>query len=133
MIEFFRFRITNWMFDVMIDSNNKKQSTIIANKCFYQATASIMRGLEDKGYQNPADETAKVITAYHSLVSKKSENNYSKDYNEAFKQIDSAIENIAHEVFAQHEEKKFDYAYKSFEAFDHISVILNRQQIKVNN
>lgn len=118
---------------MIIDSNNKKQSSIIANKCFYQATARIMRELENKGYPNVADETVKVITAYHSLVNKKSKNNYNKDYNEAFKQIDSAIETIAHQIFFQHENKRFDYAYKSFEAFDHISAIVNRQHVKKAN
>lgn len=115
---------------MIIDSSNKKQTNIITNKRFYQTTAKIMRALEDKGYNNIADETLKVITAYHALVGKKSKNNYNKDYNEAFKQIDCAIESIANQVFFQYEEKKFDQAYKSFEAFDHIGAIVNRQHIK---
>lgn len=116
--------------DVIIDSNNKKQIGILTNKCFYQATAQIMSDLEKKGYQNSADETANVIAAYHALVSKKSKNIYSKDYNEAFKKLDNAIESIAHKVFFQYAEKRFDQAYKSFEGFDHINAIVNRQRIK---
>ncbi|MDR1693950.1 MAG: hypothetical protein LBR70_01990 [Lactobacillaceae bacterium] len=116
---------------MIIDGNNKTQTGIIANKCFYQTVSSIMRELEDKGYQNSADETVKVITAYHSLVGKKAKNSsYNEDYNAAFKQIDNAIETIAHQVFFKHENKRFDHAYKSFEAFDYINAILNRQHVK---
>lgn len=115
---------------MIIDSNNKKQASIIANKCFYQTVARIMREFEEKGYENSADETAKVISAYHSLVGKKSKNNFNGDYNEAFKQIDSSIETIAHQVFYQHDNKRFDLAYKTFESFDYISAIVTRQHTK---
>ena len=57
---------------MIIDSNNKKQKSILTNKCFYQTTARIMRDFEEKGYANSADETAKVIAAYHDIVRKKS-------------------------------------------------------------
>lgn len=128
------FRVINGcLCTVIIDSNNKKQTSIIANKCFYQTTARIMRELEDKGYENSADETAKVITAYHSLVGKKSKNNFNKDYNDAFKYIDSAIETIAHQVFYQYDTKRFDHAYNAFEEFDYISAIVNRQHMKKVN
>lgn len=56
---------------MIIDSNNKSQRSILTNKCFYQTTARIMRDFEEKGYANSADETAKVIAAYHDLVKKK--------------------------------------------------------------
>lgn len=46
-----------------------------------------MHEFEKKGYANSADETAKVIAAYHDLVQKKAKNNFSKDYNEAFKKL----------------------------------------------
>ena len=63
---------------MIIDSNNKKQKSILTNKCFYQTTARIMRDFEEKGYANSADETAKVIAAYHDIVRKKSKNNLKK-------------------------------------------------------
>lgn len=56
---------------MIIDSNNKKQKSILTNKCFYQTTARIMRDFEEKGYANSADETAKVIAAYHDIVRKR--------------------------------------------------------------
>ena len=73
---------------MIIDSKNETQKSILTNKCFYQTTAQIMHEFEKKGYANSADETAKVIAAYHDLVQKKAKNNFSKDYNEAFKKID---------------------------------------------
>ncbi|MFV0626834.1 MAG: hypothetical protein ACK5N8_05755 [Alphaproteobacteria bacterium] len=89
-----------------------------------------MREFEERGYENSADETAKVIAAYHTLVNKKSKNNFNNDYNEAFKQIDSSIETIAHQVFYQYDTERFDFAYKSFEAFDYINAIVARQHTK---
>ena len=83
---------------MIIDSKNETQKSILTNKCFYQTTAEIMREFEKKGYANSADETAKVIAAYHELVQKKAKNNYSKDYNEAFKKIDDAIKGLANKV-----------------------------------
>ena len=88
---------------MIIDSNNKKQKSILTNKCFYQTTARIMRDFEEKGYANSADETAKVIAAYHDIVRKKSKNNFNEDYNAA---------------------------YHSFEEFDHIGAIVTRQRAK---
>ena len=84
---------------MIIDSNNKKQKSILTNKCFYQTTARIMRDFEEKGYANSADETAKVISAYHDIVKKKIKNNYNADYNAAFKRIDNAIQTLANQVF----------------------------------
>ena len=40
-----------------------------------------MRDFEERGYANSADETAKVITAYHDIVKKKTKNTYSKKKN----------------------------------------------------
>ncbi len=115
---------------MIIDSNNKKQKSILTNKCFYQTTARIMRDFEEKGYANSADETAKVISAYHSIVQKKTKNNYNADYNDAFRRIDTAIQNLANQVFYDCDKKSFDYAYHSFEQFDHISAIVTRQRTK---
>ena len=47
---------------MIIDGNNKKQRSILTNKCFYQTTAKIMHDFEQKGYANSADETLKVIS-----------------------------------------------------------------------
>lgn len=85
---------------------------------------------ERKGYANSADETVKVIAAYHELVQKKSKNNFSKDYNEAFKKIDDAIKGLANKVFYGYEKQSLDYAYKSFVKFDYINAIIGRQRTK---
>ena len=61
---------------MIIDSKNETQKSILTNKCFYQTTAQIMHEFEKKGYANSADETAKVIAAYHDLVQKKAKPNY---------------------------------------------------------
>ena len=108
---------------MIIDSNNKSQRSILTNKCFYQTTARIMRDFEEKGYANSADETAKVIAAYHDLVKKKTKNNFNADYNAAFQRIDNAIQTLANK-------KAQDYAYHSFEEFDHINAIVGRQHVK---
>ena len=89
-----------------------------------------MSDFEEKGYANSADETAKVISAYHDIVKKKSKNNYNADYNEAFKQIDNAIQMLANKVFYNADKKSVDYAYHSFEEFDHIGAIVTRQRAK---
>lgn len=115
---------------MIIDSKNETQKSILTNKCFYQTTAEIMREFEKKGYANSADETAKVIAAYHELVQKKAKNNYSKDYNEAFKKIDDAIKGLANKVFYGYDNKSLDYAYKSFAKFDYINAIIGRQRTK---
>ena len=115
---------------MIIDSNNKKQRSILTNKCFYQTTARIMRDFEEKGYANSADETAKVISAYHAIVKKKTKNNFNSDYNDAFRRIDGAIQMLANQVFYDCDKKSFDYAYHSFEQFDHISAIVTRQRTK---
>lgn len=115
---------------MIIDSNNKKQKCILTNKCFYQTTARIMREFEEKGYVNSADETAKVITAYHEIVKKKSKNNFNADYNHAFQEIDGAIQSLANKVFYDCDKKSLDYAYHSFEEFDHIGAIVTRQRTK---
>lgn len=117
---------------MIIDGNNKKQRSILTNKCFYQTTAQIMHDFEEKGYENSADETAKVIAAYHDIVKKKTRNHFNPDYNDAFKKIDSAIESLANKVFYDCDKKSFDYAYHSFEEFDHISAIVCRQRLKKN-
>ncbi len=120
------------MFEItmIIDGNNIKQRTILTNKCFYQTTARIMRDFEEKGYANSADETLKAITAYHNIVKKKEKNNYNADYNAAFKRIDDAISSLANRVFYDYDAQSKDYAYKSFENFDHISAIVTRQRAK---
>lgn len=115
---------------MIIDSNNKKQKSILTNKCFYQTTARIMRDFEEKGYANSADETAKVIAAYHDIVRKKSKNNFNEDYNAAFKRIDGAIQSLANQVFYDCDKKSLDYAYHSFEEFDYIGAIVTRQRAK---
>ena len=115
---------------MIIDSNNKKQKSILTNKCFYQTTARIMRDFEEKGYANSADETAKVIAAYHDIVKKKTKNTFNQDYNNAFRQIDNAIQTLANQVFYDCDKKSLDYAYHSFEEFDHIGAIVTRQRAK---
>ena len=115
---------------MIIDSNNRKQKSILTNKCFYQTTAQIMRDFEEKGYANSADETAKVITAYHQIVRKKVKNNFNADYNAAFRRIDNAIDTLANKVFYDCDKKSHDYAYQSFREFDHISAIVTRQRAK---
>ena len=89
-----------------------------------------MRDFENKGYTNSADETLKVINAYHSVIKKKSKNNFSMDYNMAFQKIDAAIKELAHKVYYDFDQKGYDEAYKSFQQFDHINAILKRQHIK---
>ncbi len=115
---------------MIIDGNNKRQRSILTNKCFYQTTAQIMRDFEEKGYVNSADETAKVISAYHDLVKKRTKNNYNNDYNEAFQRIDGAIKGLANRVFYDCDKKSYDYAYHSFEEFDHINAIVGRQRVR---
>lgn len=89
-----------------------------------------MREFEEKGYANSADETAKVITAYHDIVKKKAKNNFNADYNKAFSEIDDAIQGLANKVFYDCDKKSVDYAYHSFEEFDHIGAIITRQRAK---
>ena len=115
---------------MIIESNNKSQRSILTNKCFYQTTARIMRDFEEKGYANSADETVKVIAAYHDLVKKKTKNNFNADYNAAFQRIDNAIQTLANKVFYDCDKKAQDYAYHSFEEFDHINAIVGRQHVK---
>ena len=64
------------------------------------------------------------------IVQHKAKNTYNPDYNEAFKKIDDAIADMAHKVFYDCDKKSYDYAYQSFEEFDHISAIVNRQRLK---
>ena len=117
---------------MIIDGNNKKQRSILTNKCFYQTTAQIMRDFESKGYANSADETAKVITAYHDIVKKKTKNNFNSDYNAAFQRIDRAIDSLANKVFYDYDKKKHDIAYRSFEEFDYVGAIVIRQLTKTS-
>ncbi|MBQ8436409.1 MAG: hypothetical protein IJX20_02030 [Alphaproteobacteria bacterium] len=112
---------------MIIDGNNKKQRSILTNKCFYQTTARIMRDFETKGYANSADETVRVISAYHDIVKKKTKNNFNSDYNDAFRKIDYAIDSMANKVFYDFDKKKHDEAYRSFEEFDYVGAILNRK------
>ena len=84
---------------MIIDSSNTRQRNILTNKCFYQTTAQIMHDFEQKGYANSADETLKVINAYHSLIKKKVKNNFNADYNAAFQKIDDAIKMLANKVY----------------------------------
>ena len=115
---------------MIIVGNNKKQRGILTNKCFYRTTAQIMKDFEQKGYANSADETLKVISAYHNLVQKKVKNNFSPDYNSAFQRIDNAIKSLANQVFYDCDDKSYDNAYKSFEEFDYINAIVTRQHNK---
>lgn len=115
---------------MIINTNNPLQRHILTNKCFYLTMAQIMRDFEKKGYRNAADETANAIRAYHALVQKKTKNNYSKDYNEAFARIDKAIKDIANQVFYHHDTKSFDVAYAAFADFDYINAILERERSK---
>ena len=89
-----------------------------------------MKDFEQKGYANSADETLKVIAAYHDLVQKKVKNNFNSDYNNAFQKIDNAIKSLANQVFYDCDGKSYDHAYKSFEAFDYINAIVARQHNK---
>ena len=105
-----------YWFAMIINSNDILQRNILTNKCFYQTTAQIMHDFEQKGYANSADE-----------------NNYSKDYNEAFGKIDSAIKSMANKVFYTYDKQSFDYAYRSFQNFDYINAIIGRQRLKKNS
>ena len=118
---------------MIIDSNNKVKRSILTNKCFYQTTAKIMRHFEDKGYVNSADETIKAFAAYRSIVQRKIKNNYNSDYNIAFKFIDDAINTLANQVFYDCDKKGLDYAYKSFENFDHVKAIISRKRSHKNS
>ena len=118
---------------MVIDGNNKVQRSILTNKCFYQTTAQIMNDFEKNGYSDSADETAKVIAAYHNIVQKKLTNNFNADYNAAFKKIDKAIELVAHKVFYDFHDESFDCAYHSFREFDHINAIAGRQKLHKHN
>lgn len=115
---------------MIINSNNPLQRNILTNRCFYLTIAQIVHDFEQKGYQNAADEAAKVISAYHLLVQKKSKNTYNKDYNEAFARIDQAIKTMANQVFYTYDTKSFDAAYAAFKDFDYINAILGRQRLK---
>lgn len=117
---------------MIINSNDTLQRNIILNKCYYQTTAQIIHDLEEKGYANSADETAKVIAAYHNVVQKKVKNNYSKDYNEAFGKIDNAIKSMANKVFYIYDKQSYDKAYMSFQNFDYINAILGHQRLRKN-
>lgn len=117
---------------MIIDSNNPKQRSILTNKCYYQTTAEIMHDFEEKGYPNAADETLKVINAYHDLVLKRIKNNFNADYNAAFRKIDIAIDNMANRVFYAYDKKSHDEAYRSFQEFDYINAIVGRSRLKKN-
>ena len=115
---------------MIIDSSNTRQRNILTNKCFYQTTAQIMHDFEQKGYANSADETLKVINAYHSLIKKKVKNNFNADYNAAFQKIDDAIKMLANKVYYEYDRRSYDEAYRSFEEFDYVNAIIGRQRIK---
>ena len=115
---------------MIIDSSNTWQRNILTNKCFYQTTAQIMHDFEQKGYANSADETLKVINAYHSLIKKKVKNNFNADYNAAFQKIDDAIKMLANKVYYEYDRRSYDEAYRSFEEFDYVNAIIGRQRIK---
>ncbi len=115
---------------MIINSNNHMQRNILTNKCYYMTMAQIMHDFEKKGYQNPAEETVKVVAAYHNLVAKKDKNRYNADYNEAFARIDSAIKKMANQVFYTLDQKSFDAAYGAFKNFDYINAVLGRRELK---
>lgn len=89
-----------------------------------------MHDFEQKGYANSADETLKVINAYHSLIKKKVKNNFNADYNAAFQKIDDAIKMLANKVYYEYDRRSYDEAYRSFEEFDYVNAIIGRQRIK---
>ena len=64
------------------------------------------------------------------MVQKKTQNNYNKDYNEAFGKIDNAIKSMANKVFYIYDKKSYDRAYQSFCDFDYINAIIGRQRMK---
>ena len=115
---------------MIINSNNPLQRHILTNKCFYLTIAQIVHDFEQKGYPNAADEAAKVVAAYHSLVQKRSKNTYNKDYNEAFARIDKAIKSMVNQVFYTYDSQSFNAAYAAFKDFDYINAILGRQRLK---
>ncbi len=115
---------------MIVDSNNLKQCSILTNKCYYQTMSQIMHDFEQKGYPNAADETLKVINAYHDIIRKKTKNNFGPDYNEAFKKIDMAIDCMANQVFYTYDSKSHDVAYRSFQEFDYINAIVGRSHLK---
>ena len=115
---------------MIIDSSNAKQKSILTNKYFYQTTAQIMYDFETKGYANSADETIKVINAYHDVVKKKAKNTFSADYNAAFEKIDNTIKMLANKVFYNYDKQGYDQAYLSFEEFNHVNAIIERQRIR---
>ena len=90
---------------MIIDSKNETQKSILTNKCFYQTTAQIMHEFEKKGYANSADETAKVIAAYHDLVQKKAKITLAKIIMRHLKKLDDAIKGLANKVFYGYEIK----------------------------
>ena len=63
------------------------------------------------------------------LITRLSRNNYNEDYNAAFRRIDNAIQSLANKVFYS-DKNSLDYAYHSFEEFDHINAIVTRQRVK---
>ena len=115
---------------MIIDSSNPKQRSILTNKCYYQTMAEIMHDFEKKGYANAADETLCVINAYHDLVAKKIKNTFNTDYNEAFRKIDIAIDNMANKVFYIYDKQSHNHAYRSFQEFDYINAIIGRARLK---
>ena len=114
---------------MIINSNNRMQRNILTNKCYYLTVAQIMLDFKKKGYRNPADETVKAVNAYQDVIEKKDKNHFSKDYNEAFAHIDSAIKKMANQVFYNLDDKSFDAAYAAFKDFDHISAVLGRRHL----
>jgi len=92
--------------------------------------AQIMHDFEEKGYPNAADETLRVINAYHDLVTKRIKNNFNTDYNEAFKKIDIAIDSMANKVFYIYDKNSHLEAYRSFQEFDYINAIVGRSRLK---
>ena len=115
---------------MIIDSNNPKQRSILTNKCYYQTMAQFMHDFEDKGYPNAADETVKVINAYHDLVRKRVKNTFNSDYNDAFRKIDLAIDSMANKVFYAYDNRSHDIAYQCFQEFDYINAIVGRSRLK---
>ncbi len=118
---------------MIINSNNPTQRNILTNKCYYLTLARIMNDFEKKGYQNPSDETAKVVTAYITSSDKKDRNRCGKDYAEAFAIIDEAVKKMANQVFYTLDEKSYEAALTAFCNFDYINAILKYLELKKNN
>ena len=89
-----------------------------------------MHDFEQKGYANSADETLKVINAYHSVIKQNIKSNFNADDNAALQKIVDAIKMLANQVYYDYDRRSYDEAYRSFEEFDYVNAIIGRQRSK---